>query len=192
LVFLGLPTLWRWLDMAGIFNEFLADSLLFLVTLPTIFGLVLLGRQLEGDHPVRGMRAGAFYLSFAAVVCGLLITCGVMLWTFVGMGLLVGAVVMFFQPGFMDWIVQVEEQGWFHAVQYKGNQGLRVRRGTVMGVMVLAICGVITMINHGILRTGSHWLVYKPFSDVAAPATNPWIVVLPFVDIMVVFLYCIT
>src|SRR5437773_6624308 len=119
LVFVGLPALWRWLDMAGIFNEFLADSLLFLVTLPTIFGLVLLGRQLEGDHPVRGMRAGAAYLSFAVIVSGLLITSGVMLWTFIGMGLLVGAVVLFFQPGFVDWIVQVEDQGWFHAVQYK-------------------------------------------------------------------------
>src|SRR6059058_6047715 len=69
LVFLGLPTLWRWLDLASIFNEFLADSLLFLVTLPTIFGLVLLGRALEGDHPVRGLRAGSFYLTFAAIVC---------------------------------------------------------------------------------------------------------------------------
>ena len=51
---------------------------------------------------------------------------------FVLVGLLVGAVVLFFQPGFMDWVVQVEEQGWFHAVQYKGNQGLRVRRGTML------------------------------------------------------------
>ena len=141
------------------------------MSLPTIFGLVLLGRKLEGDHPVRGMRAGAAYVVFSIIVCGLLITCGVMLWTFIGIGLLVGAIVLFFQPGFAHWLRQVEEQGWFHAVQYKPNQGLRVRRGTVMGVMVLAICGVITMINHGILRTGSHWLVYKPFSDVAAPAT---------------------
>src|SRR5881409_1688429 len=84
LVFLGLPTLWRWLDLANIFNEFLADSLLFLVTLPTIFGLVLLGRNLEGEHPVPGQRTGAAYLSFAVILCGLLITCCVMLWTFIG------------------------------------------------------------------------------------------------------------
>src|SRR5262249_46158016 len=192
LVFVGLPTLWRWLDMSNIFNEFLADSLLFLVTLPAIFGLILLGRNLEGEHPVHGQRAGAACLSFAAIVCGLLITCGVMLWTFIGIGLLVAAVVLFFQPGFADWLVQVEAQGWFHAVQYKANQGLRVRRGTVMGVMVLVICVVITMINHGMLRTGSHWWVYKPFGDTAATATNPWIVTLPFSDTSVVFMYAIT
>src|ERR1700733_3683981 len=88
LVFLGLPTLWRLLDVAGIFNEFLADSLLFLLVLPTIFGLFVLGRFLEGPHPVRGLRAGSFYLSFCVIVFGLLVTSGNPLWTVIGLVLL--------------------------------------------------------------------------------------------------------
>src|SRR5438874_9611655 len=73
LVFMGLPTLWRIVDLAGIFNEFLADSLLFIVVCPVIFGLFVLGRYLEGPNAIRGLRAGAFYLSLCVVVLGLLI-----------------------------------------------------------------------------------------------------------------------
>src|SRR5579862_6479047 len=76
LVFLGLPTLWRIIDLASAFerrNEFLPDALLFLVTVPTIFGLFVLGRRLEGSHPVQGIRAGACYLGLCAIVFGLLI-----------------------------------------------------------------------------------------------------------------------
>jgi hypothetical protein len=76
LVFMGLPTFWRIIDLAGHSNEFLADSLLFLVVLPTILGLFVLGKMLEGPNPVPGLRSGAFYLSFCVIVFGLLITCG--------------------------------------------------------------------------------------------------------------------
>jgi preprotein translocase SecE subunit len=193
LVFLGSPTLWRILDLANVFNEFLADSLLFLVGFPVIFGLFVIGKYLEGPHPVRGLRAGAFYLSASAIVFGLLIFSGSPLWTMIGLALLAGSIILFFQPSIRDWLMRVEEQGWFHAVQYKANQGQRVRRATVIGVMVLVICGIITLINHGSLRTGAGWLVAKPFAtDVWAPAVDPWVVTAPFGSSKMVFMYRIT
>src|ERR1700722_17665044 len=149
LIFMGLPTLWRIIDLANITNEFLADSLLFLVTVPAIFGLFVVARVLEGPNPIHGLRSGAFYLGACILVFGLLSASGSPLWTVIGLVLLGGSVVLFFQPKFLDWLVQVEAQGWFHAVQYKPNQGQRVRRATVVGVMVLVICGIITLINHG-------------------------------------------
>jgi preprotein translocase SecE subunit len=191
LIFLGLPMLWRMLDVTGIFNEFLGDSLLFLLTLPAIFGLFVLGRYLEGPHPVRGLRAGAVYLSLCIVVSGLLITSGSNLWTVIGLALLIGSIILFFQPAMLDWLVRCEEQGWFHAVAFKPNQGRRVRIATVIGVMVLVICGIVTMINHGNLRTGV-WQVAKPFADnVWAPATYPWVVTVPFGESLYVFMFCI-
>jgi len=193
LVFLGLPLLWRGLELDNIFNEFLADSLLFLVTLPTIFGLFVLGRYLEGPNPVRGLRAAAFYLSFSILISGLLITSGSNLWTVIGLVLLAGAVIFYFQSICLDWLVRVEEQGWFHAVSFKANQGLRVRRCTVIGIMVLAICGIITLVNHGSLNTGRGWMVISPFaSSRMAPATHPWMVVQPFGTAYYVFMFYIT
>jgi preprotein translocase SecE subunit len=193
LVFLGLPTLWRILDLANVFNEFLADSLLFLVTLPVIFGLFVIGKYLEGPNPIRGLRAGSFYLSASIIVFGLFITSGSPLWTVIGLALLGGSIILFFQPSFRDWLVRCEAQGWFHAVQYKANQGQRVRRATVIGVMVLVICGIVTLINHGTLKTGAGWQVAKPLAtDVWAPAVDPWVVTAPFGTSKMVFMYRIT
>src|SRR5262245_49896158 len=58
-VLAGLPLLWRVLGEALGVNEFLADSLLLLVTLPTVVLLFWLGKRLEGPHPQPGVRAGA-------------------------------------------------------------------------------------------------------------------------------------
>jgi preprotein translocase SecE subunit len=187
LVLVGLPTLWRLLNVSGVFNEFLADSLLFLTEFPLIFGLFVLGRWLEGPHPTHGMRAGAFYLSLLVVVSWLIMTIGTPLWGVIGLLALVGGIVLFFQPVFLDWIVRVEDQGWFHAAPFKANQGLRVRRATVGGVMVLVICGIITMWSHGILRTGSAYTV------LGAEAVDPWIVYIPLDPLVpVLFMYRLT
>ncbi len=159
LVVVGLPAFWRIVNVASYCNEFLADALLVLVTLPTVFGLFLLGRFLEGPNPVRGLRASAVYLSVATIGCGLLIACGVALWSVIGIALLVAAVIMYFQPAVLAWLVRIDEQGWFHAVAFKANQGLRVRRATVIAVMVLVFCGIYTLIHHGSLETGTSWQV---------------------------------
>jgi preprotein translocase SecE subunit len=192
LVLVGLPSLWRLANMNGLFNEFLADALLFLVEIPTAFGLIVLAKTLEGPHPTRGMRAGAFFLSVALIACWLIMSCGMNLWAFIGILLLVGAVILFFQPFFLTWLVHVEEQGWFHATSFKPNQGLRVRRGTVIGAMVLMICGIATMITHAVLRTGTYWLIGMPGSSIATESVDPWILYLPFTDTPILFLYRIT
>jgi preprotein translocase SecE subunit len=111
----------------------------------------------------------------------------------IGLALLAGSVILFFQPRFLDWLVHAEAQGWFHAVPYKPNQGLRVRRATVIGAVVLVIFGIIALINHGTLRTGSGWLIAKPFAnDVWQAATDPWVVTAPFGTTKYIFLYHIS
>jgi preprotein translocase SecE subunit len=188
LVFVGLPAFWRVAGMARIFNEFLADSLLLLVTLPVIFGLFLLGRILEGPNPAHGVRGCAVFLSSSVIIFGLLIGAGAPIWSVIGMVLLGAALFLFFlQPRFLEWLVQCEEQGWFHAVPYKANQGLRVRRSTVVGLMVLVLCGIFTLVSHGTLRTG-RWLV----AGEPPVATDPWVVTMPFGTDQYIFMYHIT
>jgi preprotein translocase SecE subunit len=192
LVFMGLPLLWRVLDLSDLFNEFLADALLILVTLPAIFGLFVLGRHLEGANPPRGQRAGMSYICLALVVAGLMVFSGSNLWSFIGIAVLVGAAVLFFQPAFTAWLVHCEDAGWFHATTYKPSQGLRVRRATVMGIMVLVICGIITLINRGSLKTGEYQILRPLFGDNSAAATDPWIATLPFSDTNFVLLFRIS
>jgi preprotein translocase SecE subunit len=183
LIFDGLPMLWRYLPaLWGAEGwgrlEFLGDSLLLLVTLPLTVGLVLLGKKLEGPHPQPGTRAGAC-VGALLLFLALLFTLGagnnwfdpsqlgapvsLVLTSLVGVALLVFLGWMYTKPGFGQWLVRVEEAGWFHAVSYKANQGLRVRRGTVIGLLIVGLCGIYTLINHRILTSG-HWAVDLPAS----------------------------
>jgi preprotein translocase SecE subunit len=52
---------------------------------------------------------------------------------------------MYRKPGFAKWLQDREDKGWFHATSYKPNQGLRVRRCTVVALLVLGGCGIWTL-----------------------------------------------
>jgi preprotein translocase SecE subunit len=175
LVFMGLPLLWRAINLTQ--NEFLADSVLVLVTLPLILGLFVLGKRLEGPNPPRGLRAGATYICVALFVGGVMATADTPLWNVLGLVLLVGAAVLLFQPGFAVWLAHMEDLGWFHATSFKASQGQRVRRATVMAIMVLVICGIITAIWHDTLRTGERLI---EVGNNLAMAKDAWIVNVPF------------
>jgi preprotein translocase SecE subunit len=192
LVFMGLPLLWRALDLTQIFNEFLADSLLVLVTLPTIFGLIVLGLRLEGPNPQRGTRAGAAYICLSLLVGFLLATVDSALWNAIGLAVLVGAGVLLFQPGFTAWLCHLEDAGWFHATTFKPSQGLRVRRASAAALVILVLFGIYTAIKHGSLETGRRWILRPLFDGPAALATDPWIVNLPFSNEQFVFLWQIS
>jgi preprotein translocase SecE subunit len=72
---------------------------------------------------------------------------------------------LFLRPGTERFLVQLEEQGWFSARPYKAMQGLRVRRGTVFGILLLIGSGIWTMMSHGTLRRGPQdWQLNVPFT----------------------------
>ena len=58
-----------------------------------------------------------------------------------------------------------EEQGWFTTASYKKNQGMSVRRGTIVGLLVLFGSGVFTLHNHSTLARGpANWDLNVPFT----------------------------
>ena len=62
-------------------------------------------------------------------------------------------------------MVELEQAGWFTAAGYKGNQGQRVRRATVLGILALVVAGIYTMMSHNVLaRTSPNWSLNMPFS----------------------------
>jgi preprotein translocase SecE subunit len=197
-VFGGLPAIWD--HMLGIseavaageepvLNPFLSGALLFLVMIGVAVLLWYVGRELERSHRQHGLRAGVFFGALAITLVLWLVTkLGNMMTTgdelnpisvgFVGLllvGLLLGLFWLFRQPGFARWLGRVEDAGWFHAISYKGNQGVRVRRGTIVGLLTVGLCGVYSLVTSRLLgssfRGNIDWLWEIPFTR-AAPAED--------------------
>src|SRR5437588_101627 len=51
-------------------------------------------------------------------------------------------------PGWRGVMETLEHYGFFHAESYKGNQGVRVRRGSIAGILAIGASGIITMVTH--------------------------------------------
>jgi preprotein translocase SecE subunit len=94
-------------------------------------------------------------------------TIGIALVAVVGVGLGLGAILLYFRPRFEKRLVGIEEQGWFNWQAYKRSQGQRVRRGTILGILVLAGCGIFTLNQHNTLATAQHWQIRIPYTGVA-------------------------
>lgn len=180
LVFAGLPALWDLLGVDGALNVFLSGTLLLFAEAGLIVGLFFLGWHLERTYqPPRGTRAGAFFVALGLFLI-LWITRGVGSsfeeLDVMGMALTLGvagvlvflATRIFLGAGFGRWLARVEEQGWFHGTSYKGNQGVRVRRGTLLGLLILGLCGIWVQYGTGVLSAGRvasrDWVWDIPFT----------------------------
>jgi preprotein translocase SecE subunit len=179
-VLAGLPLLWDLLAVEDKVNVFLSSVLLLSVTAGIVVGIVFLGRRLEQtSSPPAGTRAGAF---FVVVTLYLILwltgvfdsafkdleAMGLVLTLAITGVLLYFAARVFLRPGFGRWLIHVEEQGWFHATSYKATQGVRVRRGTIIALLALGICGIYTLWHSRALggeRLGANnWEWTLPFS----------------------------
>jgi preprotein translocase SecE subunit len=90
---------------------------------------------------------------------------GIVVVSIFGLALLAVGLWLFFQRSTEKAIVQVEDQGWFQATSYKPMQGQRVRRGTILGILLLAGAGIYTLLSHQVLRRGSeNWELNVPFT----------------------------
>lgn len=188
IVFKVLPMLW-WEEWALHLSRdsFVNWGLLVVAMFGAAAGLCLLGSHLAGPEAPHGLRAGIF-TGLVGLLVITLITQGIGLWieswvlnarpfgessVSVGIGLtvLVGLVLLFlfvrlfFRPTFEQRLLSFEDQGWFTLAPYKRSQGQRVRRGTILGILVLVGCGIYTMLAHRTLETGSQsWDLRIPFT----------------------------
>jgi preprotein translocase SecE subunit len=193
IVFYGLPALWDatvflWLP------QFVAGALLLVAMIAAVVGLAYFGARLAGPQPPPGLRAGIVLGVLGVVLIGLIAlsvghliqkagwvtspTVGIPLTVAVGVALLVVAVRGLLTPTGEKWLRLIEDQGWFGTSAYKKSQGLRVRRGTMLGILILAGCGVYTLLAHKTLEAGpTNWAPGLPFTDYAIAS---WKVVGPF------------
>jgi len=191
IVFKLLPSLW-WSAWEGVglgSAAFVGAALLAIIELAAIVGLVYGGAKLLGSNPPTGVRAGVF-VGFVGLLIILFLTrwagrwfedsvfgsghgmspqMGAILTGLTGGILLAAFVYGFTRPWSLGTIVKFEEAGWFHATSYKANQGRVVRRGTIVGILVLAGTGIWSLTTGRLLQHGPHdWALSIPFTGAVA------------------------
>ena len=205
IVFELIPTLWWgfWESYAGIESRFVGGSLLLMIGIAAVVGLFLMGGWLLGSDRQPGVRAGIAF-GFLGLVFAVLLARWASLWfehwaydsvgnvestyliaTAVAAGaLLVGWLWLFTRPATHERLIQVEGGGWFSTKAYKSNQGQRVRRATILGILLLIGAGIYTLLTHQVLaRSGPDWALDLPFTGKVAVQnygdTRPFLAVLP-------------
>lgn len=193
-VFYGVPQLWdigvsSWLTPAigATFN----GALRLVAQIAAVVGLAIFGINLAGPNPPVGMR-GSVFLGIATILTafflgrGLLMTPERMTAKFeIGQifSLVIFCVMAFFfykflaSDRFQRWSIALENSGWFSGNSYKRNQGIRVRRFTIMGVLLLFGSGIYTLVHNNIVTV--HDLT------VSLPFTKGTLIILPDAHITV-------
>jgi preprotein translocase SecE subunit len=178
LVFGGLPVFWSDVLPTGGMNPFLSGALLLLVSIAALAGVCFGFYALDKSLGMPGLRAGTVVAAIAMFILAWIVFAignsmtdeGPGFFVVVGLAaaLFAGLVFVATRRFFADYMLGLEEGGWFSAVPFKGNQGVRVRRGTVLGILAMGVSGIITLVLHnsfGSARTGgTDWYWYVPFS----------------------------
>ncbi len=167
-VFYAVPMLW------GAGAETPTDALVarLAVQAGALGALLWFGTKLGSDAP-RGVRGGAVLMVVAAALI-FFVARGIAVAFDGGAGQILGAVLgaglIFFAARFFTgrsgerWMVGLEEQGWFSTAAYKRSLGLRVRRLTILGVLIVGGTGAWSLWTQGNLP--QQWTLSMPF-DIA-------------------------
>jgi preprotein translocase SecE subunit len=170
-VFYAVPTIWKD-SISPLFGgfTFVNVAVRLVVQLAVAGGLLWFGRKLLGDSPPKGIRGGIFLMIvFAALIF--------FLWRWAALSMdgtpglifsgLVAAFLLYFAVRFFTgktgarWMVGIEEQGWFHGKSYKRTLGQKVRRLTILGILIIGGTGVFALYNQGSLP--ANWTLAMPF-----------------------------
>ena len=160
-VFYAVPTFWKD-NITPLFGTFTFVNVAarLLVQLTVAGGLSWFGRKLLGDNPPKGIRGGIFLMiAFASLIFLLWRwaalsmdgTPGLIVSSLIAVFLLYLAVRFFTGRTGERWMVGLEEQGWFHPSPYKRSLGQKVRRLTILGILLVGGSGVYSLMFQGIL-----------------------------------------
>jgi preprotein translocase SecE subunit len=182
IIFWAVPYAWD----AGVASHlpasmsFVSYAGLIVVEIIAIGILTFVGSSLVGPTPPRGLRAGVFLVLAWLFATGCItIMAGRLLESWlggapavgIGLTIVVGVLMlywgwsMFTRPKAADKVRGFEAQGWFSADRLKPMQGQRVRRATMLGIILLVAAGVYALYSHGTLNTAAKdWVVRIPFT----------------------------
>jgi preprotein translocase SecE subunit len=182
-VFSGIPTLWEHTLAIddSIVNPFLATAIIMILSVASGIGLFIVGHRLEASHPLRGQRAGAVIGALLAFFIFVIVVDRIggslayrdvepfVTWSVIaalGGGLLFLTWWVYTRPGFGKYLVGLEEKGWFQASSFKYNQGQRIRRITLIALLVIIGAGIYSAVQQNTFGRGA-WETLLPGTDFA-------------------------
>jgi preprotein translocase SecE subunit len=155
--------------LGSLFNATLRDVVQLIVIGVFIWG----GTMLAGAHPPRGIRGGIFLvislliaIFFITRAVGLNLedsSAGLPITLAVLVVLLVASGRFLVSPKAEGWMTGLEDQGWFSLNNYKRTQGIRARRYTLLGILLIGWSGVYSLMAHEAAGHGD-WLLTIPFT----------------------------
>jgi preprotein translocase SecE subunit len=159
-VFYAVPVVWREYVSPLIAYTWIDWVLWRAVQVVVAVALVVFGQSLAGANPPKGIRGGIFLMISAAITIFFFVR-AVGLNFEGGAGqvamLVVGAVLVFLtfrlvmSPRGQRWMVVLEEQGWFSTHHYKRALGLRVRRLTILGILLIGATGAWSLRSQNVV-----------------------------------------
>jgi len=180
-VFYGIPNLWQ-MGVSGLFPANLSGvsrALQVLAQVAATVALFMFGLTLAGPTPPKGIR-GSIFLGMSAIFTTFFLARALLMifervstqkfdaGNVVSLAF-VGVLAFFFYKFLASdrmsrWSLALETAGWFNVAQYKKNQGLRVRRFTILGLVLLLGSGIYAMVHNNVLPAGDY-AIAMPFSN---------------------------
>jgi preprotein translocase SecE subunit len=180
-VFYCVPYLWQtgvsdWLERST--NGFTNASLRIVAQIAVAVLLAIFGAGLAGPHPQTGLRGGIF-LAILTIFAAFFLARGFLgvaermsakfevgqAFTLIFFGLCLYLFWKFIKSDRLPrWAVGLEAGGWFSATAYKRTQGVRVRRFTILGVLLLLGSGIYSMLHNHVVTT-KDWAVSLPYTN---------------------------
>lgn len=187
----AIPSLWErsvapiLKPLGGFFNDFLR----IVAQLAAVAGVIFLGTRLAGNNPPKGLRGGIF-LCVSVIITVFFITRAVGLnlnassfGPYLTLAILAGLIFVSYKYLLSDraerTMHSIEDGGWFHTHTFKRTQGLKVRRYTLLGILIVGWTGTYALYIHKSLGSGP-WVLPMPFGLPAVVPLTPIDFVAPF------------
>jgi preprotein translocase SecE subunit len=172
----GIPRLIGSLPKIGGFGS---EALQYVVQIAAIVALIVLVFRVVGPNAPKGFRGGVFLTLVCATVTFFIARAvgmamegngfvGQLIAVAVLAGLVFGSYKLLTGGRGTRWMLALEHQGWFHTFSYKRSQGQKVRKWTMIGVMIVGFSGVYAIWHQSLLPAGD-WTPRIPFTDVKIP-----------------------
>lgn len=143
-----------------------------LVLVAAVAGVIYALVKLSPANPPKGLRGGIFLVIAVVLLFALLVrwvgimfengAAGPIITGVVAAALAFGAYKLLTGEMGRRWMIALEEMGWFHTNAFKKTQGIRLRRWTMIGILLLGGSGVYSLMAHSNLPAGD-WSVRIPF-----------------------------